>query len=660
MKTILHIDLETYSDVDIKEAGAFRYMESPVFEIILLAYAYDDGPVQNIDLTLCDKERYPEAYIAEVAEELESVLADIRDPNVIKVAHNTAFERAALHKYLGEYTPPEEWIDTLCLSGYAGLPLSLEGAGAALGLQEQKLKEGKALIRYFSCPCKPTLANGGRQRNYPWHNPEKWARYREYNIRDVEVQQRLFFRLSSCFSAMPEENRLWCLDARINERGVMIDQDLAQACIDIDASVTESLKAEMQSLTGLENPNSIAQLKEWLNGRGVACDSLSKDVLKDLIKSAKTPTVRRVLELRQQLGKTSTTKYQTMLDAVCADGRIRGVLQYYGATRTGRWAGRLLQVQNLPQNHLVDIEYPREFAKQVDIDTLDFIYGDIPDTLSQLIRTALVAKPGHTFLVCDYSAIEARVIAYLSGEQWRLDSFARGEDIYCASASQMFKVPVKKHGINGHLRAKGKVAELACGYGGGVNALKAFGAEKMGLTEPEMSEIVSNWRAASPNIPKFWRTTEAAARMALQTPGRTFKTMGGVAYRREKDGLVCILPSGRKLHYWGAFLDEKSDKIKFWGQAQQSKAWCLLDTWGGKLVENIVQAFARDCLATAILRLDEAGYKIVFHVHDEIICEAPVGSDWHDMAAIMGQPIDWAPGLNLPAEGYETPFYKKD
>lgn len=657
MKTLL-IDLETYSSVDIKEAGAFRYMEAPDFEILLLAYAYGNDPVKLIDVVACNKPVYADYWDPEAQAELESVLADIRDPKVIKVAHNAAFERAALHKYLGVYLPPEEWVDTMALAAYAGLPLSLDGAGAALNLQDQKMKEGKALIRYFSCPCKPTIANGGRTRNMPWHNPEKWEKYKAYCIRDVEVEQKIFYRLR-CFSALPDETRLWCLDARINERGVMIDPELAQACIDIDAKVTEELAAEMRRLTGLENPNSVNQLKEWLNARGVECESLNKDSIKDLLKQATSPVTRRVLELRQQLGKTSTTKYQTMLDAVCQDGRVHGIMQYYGAA-TGRWAGRLVQPQNLPQNHLWEIENPRAAARRGDLETLEWVYEDIPDTLSQLVRTALVAKPGHTFLVCDYSAIEARVTAWLSQTQWRMDVFAEGGDIYCASASQMFKIPVVKHGINGHLRQKGKIAELALGYGGGVNALKAFGAEKMGLTEQEMSEIVSSWRAASPNIPKFWRVTELAAKNALRTPGQTYKTMGGIAYRREKDGLVCVLPSGRKLHYWGAFLDEKDGKIKFWGMAQTSKKWCLKDTFGGRLVENIVQAFARDCLATALLRLDEAGYKVVFHVHDEAIAEMPIGSRWEDMAEIMGRPIDWAPGLNLPAEGYETVFYKKD
>lgn len=662
MSRYLFIDLETYSDIDIKKAGAFKYIESPSFEILLLAYAYDHGEVKKIDVVACNKPVYA-AYWDPVAQaELDAVMADIKNPEVIKVAHNSAFERTALHKYTSQYMPPEEWIDTMILGAYAGLPLSLDAVGEALGLKDQKLKEGKQLINYFSKPCKPTISNGGRTRNMPWDNPEKWERYKMYCGRDVEVEQTIFYRLFD-WMASPTEQKMFCLDARINERGVGVDKELAQAAIDMDALVSQDLKDTMKRLTGLENPNSVAQLKGWLSDRGLECTSLNKDVLTDLLKQAKDKGLRvvaEVLGLRKQLGKTSTAKYQTMIEAACEDGRIRGLTQYYGAVRTGRFSGRLVQLQNLPQNHLADIEYPRELMKKKDIEALKTIYEDIPDTQSQLIRTALIPREGCTFLVADYSAIEARVIAYLANEQWRIDVFANGGDIYCSSASQMFHVPVEKHGVNGHLRQKGKVAELACGYGGGVNALKAFGAERMGLTEQEMQEIVTNWRAASPNIPKFWRTTENAAKRALRTPGCTFSTMGGVKYRREKDGLVCILPSGRKLHYWGAFLDEQEDKIKYWGQDQQSKVWALRSVWGGILVENIVQAYARDCLCTALLRLDEAGYDTVFHVHDEIIAEMPIGSRWEDMAAIMSQPIDWAPGLLLTADGYETEFYRKD
>jgi len=415
----------------------------------------------------------------------------------------------------------------------------------------------------------------------------------------------------------------------------------------------------MRQLTGLENPNSVAQLKDWLAAVGLPCESLNKAALVDLKQEAIDPTTKRVLELRQLLGKTSTKKYEAMTSAVGKDHRVRGLLQYYGAGRTGRWAGRLVQVQNLPQNHLDNIGQVRELVRSRDLETLELLYDSVPDVLSQLIRTAFVAKPGHTFLVSDYAAIEARVIAWMAGEKWRMDVFAKGGDIYCSSASQMFKVPVEKHGVNGHLRQKGKIAELACGYGGGIGALKAFGADKMGLTEDEMQDIVTQWRQASPTIPRFWRDAENAAKGALQNPGKVFTLPCGVKYRRDRDALRCKLPSGRLLTYWGARLDNDGN-ICFMGQNQTTRKWEKTETWGGKLVENIVQAVARDCLAVALLRLDEEGYSITFHVHDEIIAEAPEGSRWEDMAEIMGEPIDWAPGLLLRGDGYSTPFYMKD
>jgi DNA polymerase len=412
----------------------------------------------------------------------------------------------------------------------------------------------------------------------------------------------------------------------------------------------------MQKLTGLENPNSVAQLKGWLEERGIPSDSLAKAAVSDMLAEVSDPVVARVLRLRQMLGKTSTTKYGTMLAAAGSDGRMRGLTQYYGAARTGRWAGRLVQLQNLPQNHLDAIDSVRELVRARDLETVEFLFDDVPDVLSQLIRTALVAKPGHTFLVADFAAIEARVIAWMAGEQWRQDVFASGGDIYCSSASQMFKVPVEKHGVNGHLRQKGKVAELACGYGGGVNALVAFGADKMGLTEAEMSDIVTQWRAASPSIPKFWRDTEKAAKLALENPGKSYRIQCGVTFRKDADALRLLLPSGRRLSYWGARLENGS--IVY--MAQDTAGWVKKDTWGGKLVENIVQAVARDCLAVAMERLDAAGFAICFHVHDEVVAEAPEGSRWEDMADIMARPIEWAPGLLLRADGYDTKFYRKD
>lgn len=643
----LWVDIETYSSVDIKTAGLYPYVESPDFRVLLIAYAWDDEPVELLDLAA--HELNPTA--------LHDVLDALTDANVEKIAHNNAFERAALGKHRGKYLPPDQWDDTMVRAAMNGLPMSLEAAGAALGIEQQKLKSGAALINYFCKPCKPTLANGGRTRNLPQHAPEKWREFCRYCVRDVEAMRQIHRRLDG-LQITPEERQVWLLDTRINERGVLIDRDLAEAAVAVDAAFTAEHTEEMQRLTGLANPNSVQQLKAWLAAVGMECESLGKETVKDLRKRATDPTTKRVLELRQLLGKTSTTKYQAMLRASCDDNRVRGIMQYYGAGRTGRWAGRIVQPQNLPQNHLDSIDRVRELVRARDLESLELTYDNVPDVLSQLIRTALVAPEGHTLLVADYSAIEARVIAYLAGERWRMDVFAQGGDIYCSSAAQMFKVPVEKHGVNGHLRQKGKVAELACGYGGGVAALKAFGADKMGLTEDEMQSIVTQWRAASPTIPRLWRDTENAAKRALERPGTTQRIPCGAWYERDKDALRCGLPSGRTLTYWGARLE--GGKITFMGQNQNTRKWEKTDTWGGKLVENIVQAYARDCLAVALLRLDAAGYKIIFHVHDEIIAEAPDGSRWEDMAAIMGQPIDWAPGLLLRAEGYSTKFYMKD
>lgn len=645
----LYTDIETFSSEDIKSAGAFKYMEAPDFSILLLAYAWDDEPVRVLDLT--------EDGDAEDRLILQDIIAGLKDPDTLKVAHNAAFERNAYRTEFGFYQPPEEWLDTMILCAMNGLPMSLDAAGAALRLPDQKIKEGAQLINYFCKPCKPTVANGGRRRNLPHHAPEKWARFKGYAGRDVEVMRTIHKRLSA-YKTTDFERRIWALDARINERGVMVDRELVQAAIDVDDAFRAEHTAEMQRLTGLDNPNSVAQLKDWLETVGVSSDSLNKATVSDLKGRVTDKTTRRVLELRQLLGKTSTKKYEAMAASAGEGDRIRGLTQYYGAGRTGRWAGRLVQLQNLPQNHLDGIGQVREMVRARDLETLELVYDSVPDVLSQLVRTALIAKPGHTFLVADYSAIEARVIAYLAGEKWRMDVFAQGGDIYCSSASQMFKVPVVKHGINGHLRQKGKIAELACGYGGGVGALKAFGADKMGLSEEEMQDIVAQWRAASPSIPRFWRAAENAARQALNNPGRTYTLPCGVKYRRDADALRCRLPSGRILSYWAARVDDGS--IVFMGQNQTTRKWEKTETWGGKLVENIVQAYARDCLAVAVLRLEEDGYSVVFHVHDEVIVEAPEGGKWQDVAEVMGRPIDWAPGLLLRGDGYETPYYLKD
>ena len=650
-KRRLFVDIETFSSVDISKSGAFKYVEADDFEILLIAYAWDDGPVHVVEPAKAETDRH--TYF-----ELSDIVDALTDPNVVKVAHNSAFERAAFSKWMAWDLPPEQWEDTMIMAAYNGLPMSLDNVGAALQLKDQKIKEGTTLISYFCKPCKPTISNKGRTRNLPGHAPDKWDRFVEYCRRDVEVTQAIYYRLNS-YPVTDFEREVWALDARINERGVLVDMDLAQAAIDVDEAFKAEHLEELQQLTGLDNPNSVSQLKEWLEGVGLSCDSLNKATVADLKKSATDPTTRRVLELRSLLGKTSTKKYEAMVNAAGADDRVRGITQYYGAGRTGRWAGRLVQLQNLPQNHLDDIGIVREIVRARDLETLELLYDSVPDVLSQLIRTAFVAKPGHTFLVSDYAAIEARVIAYLAGEKWRMDVFAEGGDIYCSSASQMFKVPVVKHGVNGHLRQKGKVAELACGYGGGVSALKAFGADKMGLTETEMQDIVTQWRAASPTIPKLWRDVERAAKRALERPGPRVPVPCGVKYWRDADALRCRLPSGRVLTYWGARLDNDG-KICFMGQNQTTRKWEKTDTWGGKLVENIVQAVARDCLAVAMVRLDQAGYQIVFHVHDEVVIEAPDGSRWQDAADIMGEPIDWAPGLLLRGDGYETKFYMKD
>lgn len=657
-KRRLFIDLETYSSIDIK-AGAFRYMEAPDFEILLIAYAWDNGPVQVIEARRTCHAKYPNEYDPGEREKMREVIKALLDPSVVKVAHNTAFERAALSQHLQRDLPPEEWEDTMVFAAYNGLPLSLEGCGSALGLPVQKDPEGKRLINYFCKPCKETKANGYRTRNLPEHDPAKWARFAKYCTRDVEVCQAIWLRLAK-FPVTDFERRIWALDARINERGVMVDLDLASAAVDVDTAYKAECMEEMKRLTLLENPGSVQQLKGWLETRGIFADSLAAEAVEELLAKATDPTTIRVLQLRQLLGKTSTQKYSAMLaGASGVDSRIRGITQYYGASRTGRWAGRMVQLQNLPQNHLGAIGSVREILRARDLETLELIYDDVSDVLKQLIRTALIAKPGHTFLVADFSAIEARVTAYLAGEKWRMDVFAAGGDIYCSSASQMFHVPVEKHGVNKHLRQKGKVAELACGYGGGVNALLAFGADKMGLTEAEMQEIVTNWRAASPTIPRFWREAESAARSALENPGKTAQMRCGVKYRKDGEALRCRLPSGRLLSYWGAHLEDGS--IVYMGQGGKSGGgWVKKETWGGKLVENIVQAYARDCLAVAMDRLDRAGFQICFHVHDEVVAEAPKGAGWKEMAEIMGQPIDWAPGLLLRADGYTTDFYMKD
>lgn len=643
----LFADIETYSSADLARGGVRKYTEAPDFDILLMSYAWDDEPVRVWDFTADG----PPPWLREA----------LLDETVLKVAWNISFERTCFNRYFDLYTPPEQWRDAMTLAAMNGLPMSLEAAGAALRLTEQKLDTGKALINYFCKPCRPTKTNGGRTRNLPEHAPDKWQQFITYCGRDTEVERTIYKRLIH-FPVTATERRVEWADARINERGVMIDRQLVASAIRMDDAFKAEHMQEMQRLTGLENPNSLVQLKAWLATRGLTPETLDKKAVSELLDAAIDPTTRRVLRLRQLLGKSSTAKYTAMEEAVCNDGRIRGLLQYYGAGRTGRWAGRRVQLQNLAQNHLDQIDLVRDIVKHGDLEGLELIYDNVPDVLSQLIRTALIAKDGHTFLVADYHAIEAVCIAYLAGEGWRLNVFAGDGKIYEASYAQAFGVPKESVKKGTPERQKGKIMELALGYGGGPSALLAFGADKLGLEPEQLQELVDRWRAASPKITAMWRACEKAAKAAIRCPGKAYRLKNGCTYLRDRDALRLILPSGRRLSYWGAWLDEDSGSIRFMGQNQTTRKWERMETWGGRLVENIVQAYARDILAEAILRLEAAGFPVVFSVHDECIVEAPEGARWQDMAEIMGQPVSWAPGLDkyLHADGYETKFYRKD
>lgn len=643
----LFADIETYSSADLARGGVRKYAEAPDFDILLMSYAWDDEPVRVWDFTADG----PPPWLREA----------LLDETVLKVAWNISFERTCFNRYFDLYTPPEQWRDAMTLAAMNGLPMSLEAAGAALRLTEQKLDTGKALINYFCKPCRPTKINGGRTRNLPEHAPDKWQQFITYCGRDTEVERTIYQRLIH-FPVTATERRVEWADARINERGVMIDRQLVASAIRMDDAFKAEHMQEMQRLTGLENPNSLVQLKAWLATRGLTPETLDKKAVSELLDAAIDPTTRRVLRLRQLLGKSSTAKYTAMEEAVCNDGRIRGLLQYYGAGRTGRWAGRRVQLQNLAQNHLDQIDLLRDIVKHGDLEGLELIYDNVPDVLSQLIRTALIARDGHTFLVADYHAIEAVCIAYLAGEGWRLNVFAGDGKIYEASYAQAFGVPKESVKKGTPERQKGKIMELALGYGGGPSALLAFGADKLGLEPEQLQELVDRWRAASPKITAMWRACEKAAKAAIRCPGKAYRLKNGCTYLRDRDALRLILPSGRRLSYWGAWLDEDSGSIRFMGQNQTTRKWERMETWGGRLVENIVQAYARDILAEAILRLEAAGFPVVFSVHDECIVEAPEGARWQDMAEIMGQPVSWAPGLDkyLHADGYETKFYRKD
>lgn len=643
----LSIDLETYSDQPLAKTGVYRYVESPDFEILLFAYSVDGGPVRQIDLACGEK--IP-----------SEILCALEDDKVIKWAFNANFERICLSRFLGyptgDYLEPDSWKCSMVWAAYMGLPLSLEGAGAVLGLEKQKLAEGKDLIKYFCQPCAPTKSNGQRTRNLPKHAPDKWLAFKKYNIRDVETEMSIQARLSK----YPVPDSVWeeyHLDQEINDRGVGLDMELVRQAIQMDGRSRSELTQAMKELTSLDNPNSVQQMKQWLADNGVETDTLGKKAVAELLKTA-PQQLQKVLTLRQQLAKSSVKKYQAMETAVCADGRARGMFQFYGANRTGRWAGRIIQMQNLPQNHLDDLTEARGLVRAGGFDALEMLYEDVPDTLSQLIRTAFVPQGNRKFIVADFSAIEARVIAWLAGEKWRQDVFAEGKDIYCASASQMFGVPVEKHGVNGHLRQKGKIAELALGYGGSVGALKAMGALEMGLQEDELPALVSAWRQANPKIVQFWWAVDHAVMDAV-TRKTTTKTHG-IIFSARNGMLFITLPSGRSLAYVKPKIGENrfgGDCITYEGVGG-TKKWERIDSYGPKFVENIVQATSRDILCYAMKTLRCCS--IVMHIHDEVVIEADRRMSLQAVCDQMGRTPPWANGLQLRADGYETDFYKKD
>lgn len=662
MKNI-SIDIETFSDVDLNKCGVYKYAESPNFEILLFGYAVDGGTVQVVDLA--QGEQIP-----------PEIIDALTDEDITKWAFNANFERVCLSRYLADlgvsldpfhdnhplstecarFLNPEGWKCSMVWAATMGLPLSLKGVGQVLKLEDQKMDEGKALIKYFSVPCAPTKANGGRTRNMPFHDPEKWTTFKAYNKRDVEVEMAIQQRLTN----FPVPDFVWDeyhIDQEINDRGVRLDMDLVAKAIEMDTRSRTELTSAMKNLTDLENPNSVQQMKQWLKGNGLETDSLGKKVVAELIKTA-PPELQTVLEIRQQLAKSSVKKYQTMERAVCDDGRARGMFAFFGANRTGRWAGRLIQLQNLPQNHLEDLSDARALVKSGNFDAVKLLYEDVPDTLSQLIRTAFIPKDGTQLYVSDFSAIEARVIAWYAGEAWRQQVFESGGDIYCASASQMFHVPVEKHGVNGHLRQKGKIAELALGYGGSVGALKAMGAIEMGLSEDELPPLVDAWRQTNPRIVKFWWDVDRAVMEAVKHKHTT--SSYGLTFSCRSGMLFITLPSGRNL----AYVKPKVGTNKFGGECityegiGSTKKWERLDSYGPKFVENIVQATSRDILCYAMKTLRNC--EIVMHIHDELVIEADPRMSLDVLCEQMGRTPPWARGLKLRADGYTTPFYKKD
>ena len=642
MKSI-EIDIETYSDVDLSKCGVYKYSSSPNFEILLFGYSVDGGDVKVVDLA-CGEEIPAE------------ILAALPDESVTKWAFNAMFERVCLSNYLGEWLEPESWKCSMVWSATLGLPLSLENVGTVLGLEKQKLSEGKDLIRYFCVPCKPTKANGGRTRNLPEHDREKWERFKAYNLRDVEAEMQIQQRLVK----FPMPDFVWeeyWQDQEINDRGIGVDMGMVTQAIAMDGRSKAELSGAMQELTELENPNSVQQMKQWLSENGVETDSLDKKAVAELLKTAPEP-LGEALALRQQLARSSVKKYQAMENAVCADSRAHGMFQFYGANRTGRYSGRIIQLQNLPQNHIPDLVQARELVKAGDFDALSMLYEDIPDTLSQLIRTAFVPQDGRKFIVADFSAIEARVIAWIAGERWRLKVFEGGGDIYCASASQMFHVPVEKHGVNGHLRQKGKIAELALGYGGSVGALKSMGALEMGLAEEELQPLVSAWRDSNPSITEFWWAVDRAVKECIKK--RVPTETHGIRFDYQSGMLFITLFSGRRLAYVKPRIGENQfggESVTYMGVGG-TKKWERLESYGPKFVENIVQAVSRDILCYAMRTLRTCS--VVAHVHDEIIIEADRRMSLPAVCEQMGRTPPWAKGLLLRADGYECSFYQKD
>lgn len=687
------VDVESYSDVDISN-GVYAYVNSPAFELILVAYSLDGAPPKCF-MPRSFREQpgvmLPAAGPGEqetfglTAPEFDldgdeaEFLAYLHDPDVIKTAFNANFERTTLRAWYGAECDPDEWRCTAVLAATLGLPRSLEAVGSAIGLPEdqQKLRIGKSLIQYFCKPCKPTKSNGGRTRNYPRHDPEKWQLFIDYNKQDVVTEQAILERLRA-FRPIPSEQELWSVDQIILDRGIRIDRKFVEGIVDYDGRRSEALLEEAREITGLENPNSLAQLKRYMADMGeplLSVDMSKGAVAQALAGSVSSWDVRRVLEIRQALGKTSTKKYVAMLNSVCKDGRVRGMLQFYGANRTGRWAGRIVQLQNLPQNHIEDLDLARSIVADREFETLELLYGEPAQVFSELVRTAFIPSKDCRFVVTDFSAIEARVIAWLAGEQWRLDVFEQGGDIYCASASRMFHVKVEKHGENKHLRQKGKIAELALGYQGGVGAMKSM--DKAGaIPEAELPGIVQQWREASPHIVKLWKKFETAAIRAVEARRTArdpvkVKITDGVTiefYTAKTAGtrsLFVKLPSGRSICYWGASVNKAKkfgDALEYYGIGQQTNAWTILDTYGGKITENIVQATARDCLAVKLVEATKLGYKIVAHVHDEMILDVPRADQnaAKDIDDMMATPITWAPGLPLKGGTYECDYYQKD